>query len=93
MPSDAGVTDVNSLTPQQVRGFAEPARDAVAVAYNEALTPIFLLVVPLMLASVVLLAFIRERSLTDQGDAEPETRGLRNADERRGAPREQVPMG
>ncbi|HEV2528147.1 MAG TPA: DHA2 family efflux MFS transporter permease subunit [Thermomicrobiales bacterium] len=68
LPGDAGTEEVSSLTPQLVRTFAGPARDAVTVSYNEALTPIFLLVVPLMIAMALLAFLIRETPLTsDEG--------------------------
>ena len=53
----------NSLTPAAVAALPEAARTVIVNAYNDALTPIFLLMVPLMLVAAVLLAFVVEKPL------------------------------
>lgn len=55
--------DKESLTPSLVLGLAPSVRAVVVESYNEALTPVFLYLVPLMLAGAVLLAFVREKPL------------------------------
>jgi EmrB/QacA subfamily drug resistance transporter len=53
----------NSLTPETVRALPAAARDLVVNAYNDALTPVFLYLVPAMLVAVVLLMFVDEKPL------------------------------
>jgi len=54
----------SSLTPDLVATLPDPVRDIVVTAYNEALMPIFLWLVPLALVSVVTLWFLRETALS-----------------------------
>lgn len=62
--SAASITGgANSLTPDVVRSLPAATRDLVVSAYNDALTPIFLYLVPLMLVAVVLLVFVEEKPL------------------------------
>jgi hypothetical protein len=57
----AGVTgDTNSLTPAAVRDLPDAVREIIVGAYNDSLTPVFLYMVPLVLLSAVLLAFMKE---------------------------------
>jgi hypothetical protein len=69
----AGVTgDTNSLTPAAVRDLPDAVREIIVGAYNDALAPVFLYMVPLVLISAVLLAFIKEVPLAttiDRGEA------------------------
>jgi EmrB/QacA subfamily drug resistance transporter len=53
----------NSLTPDVVRNLPAGARDIIIGAYNDALTPVFLYLVPLMVIAVVLLLFVTEKPL------------------------------
>ena len=64
---DAATASVNvdSLTPRLVRDFPDPIREPIMSAYNDALIPVFLFLTPMMLISLVLLAFVREGSLMD----------------------------
>jgi EmrB/QacA subfamily drug resistance transporter len=54
----------NSLTPDVVRHLPPGARDLIIGAYNDALTPVFLYMVPLMLVALVLLLFVHEKPLS-----------------------------
>ncbi|MGB4136460.1 MAG: MDR family MFS transporter [Microbacterium sp.] len=56
-----GGTD--SLTPELVHTLPAPIRDIVVGAYNDALTPIFLYILPLVLIATVLVSFVREEPL------------------------------
>ncbi|WP_341954222.1 MDR family MFS transporter [Salinibacterium sp. TMP30] len=57
----AGATgNTNSLTPAAVRDLPDAVRGIIVGAYNDSLTPVFLYMVPLVLLSAVLLAFIKE---------------------------------
>ena len=69
----AQIGDVSSLTPNAVREMPAALHDIVVHGYNDALTPLFLGMVPLALTAVVLLCFIREDPLrtTVEEDAVP----------------------
>lgn len=54
---------IGSLTPALVAGLPDALRIPIINAFNDALMPIFLAVVPLALLAVVLLSFIMERPL------------------------------
>ncbi|KRC50869.1 MFS transporter [Leifsonia sp. Root227] len=53
----------NSLTPAIVKGLPTPIRDVIVGSYNDALTPVFLYMVPLLLVAAVLLLFVVEKPL------------------------------
>lgn len=53
----------NSLTPAIVKGLPAPIRDVIVGSYNDALTPVFLYMVPLLIIAVVLLCFVKEKPL------------------------------
>lgn len=59
----AAVSDMNSLTPQLVSQLPEAIREHVVWAYNDALAPLFLFIVPLALVAAVLLCFVTEKPL------------------------------
>jgi hypothetical protein len=63
MPAGGGAGSSNSFTPGMVRDLPDAVREIIVGAYNDALTPIFLYMVPLMLVATVLLAFIKEKPL------------------------------
>ena len=75
MPSGAaGTGGANSLTPAAVLDLPQEAQTVIVSSYNDALTPVFLYIVPLALLSLVLLAFVREtplRTTLDRDAAEP----------------------
>ncbi|PRQ12478.1 MFS transporter [Corynebacterium sp. 13CS0277] len=56
------------LTPAMVADLPEPVRTAIDVAYNDALTPVFLMLVPLSLLAAALLTRVREDRLKDSVD-------------------------
>lgn len=59
LPS-AAASHSNSFTPQLVQQLPPAVRDTIILAYNDALTPVFLYMVPLVVVAVVLLVFIKE---------------------------------
>lgn len=59
LPADSNGLDINALTPDRLRMLGEPVQSAIASSYNAALTPVFLLLVPLLILSAVGLALIR----------------------------------
>jgi MFS family permease len=78
MPSGGGAGSSNSFTPEAVAKLPSAIRDVIVGAYNDALTPIFLYMVPLMLVAVVVLFFIKEKPLAttlDRGEAPTELGG------------------
>src|SRR5699024_1411923 len=59
-----------SLTPERIAEMPESMREIVVAAYNEALIPIFLFMVPLGIGAAILLSFVREiplRTTIDDG--------------------------
>lgn len=54
---------VNSLTPATLNELPEQVREIIIGAYNDALAPIFLYMVPLLGVAVVLLSFVHEKPL------------------------------
>ncbi|MDN4475706.1 MDR family MFS transporter [Demequina sp. SYSU T00192] len=66
--------DANSLTPESVTELPQQAQDIIVGSYNDALTPVFLYIVPLALLALVLLMFVTEVPLrtTLERDAVPE---------------------
>lgn len=76
MPATAGSgADSNSFTPALVRQLPDAVRDVIVGAYNDALTPVFLYMVPLVLVAVVLLVFVKEKPLatTIERDVVPQS--------------------
>jgi EmrB/QacA subfamily drug resistance transporter len=65
----------NAFTPDVVRALPAAVRSVVVGAYSDALTPVFLYMVPLVLVAVVLLCFVQEKPLatTIERDILPET--------------------
>lgn len=64
LPANAGGGHAgSSLTPAVVNSLPEQIRDIVVGAYNEALIPLFLWLVPVVLIGVVALFFIEEKPL------------------------------
>ncbi len=53
----------NAITPALVRTLPDQISNAIAVAYNAALTPVFSYIAPLKLVGAVLLLFVRETPL------------------------------
>ncbi|WP_257879730.1 MDR family MFS transporter [Kocuria flava] len=64
LPAQGGTAaSTNSLTPAVVAGLPEAVRAPIVSSYNDALTPIFLWIVPLALVAALLLCFVREKDL------------------------------
>ena len=71
----AGSGGLNALTPAIVRQLPEQVRGIVIGAYNDALTPIFVYMVPLLVLAGILLFFIKEIPLATSINREPENPG------------------
>lgn len=65
----SGSGGANSLTPELVRNLPTAVRQIVVGAYNDALTPIFVYMVPLLLLAGILLFFIKEIPLATSIDS------------------------
>lgn len=61
--SSGGSVDANSMTPAGIQALPEPLKDAVVLSYNQALIPIYLWLIPLVLLAVVLLCFVKPKPL------------------------------
>jgi MFS family permease len=68
---------LNSLTPALVNALPEEIRTIIVGAYNDALTPVFLSLLPMILIGFVLLLFVKEAPLratledATEGDVAP----------------------
>jgi len=64
MPVGAAPSDgAASFTPSAIAGLPEPIHTIILTAYNEALIPIFLVLVPVVAVAVVALCFVVEKPL------------------------------
>lgn len=62
-----GVTSLaDNLTPALLHQLPEVLRDAIVISYNDALTPIYLLLAPLVFLAMLLLVPIRQDKLKDK---------------------------
>lgn len=68
---DALPDGADSLTPAVVRSLPVPVRQSVLDSYNEALTPVFLLMVPLGVVAAILLCFLTGKPLATRIDRDP----------------------
>lgn len=60
-----GGVDSNSLTPASVEALPGPLHDAVVYAYNDALLPVFTMLIPLVLIALVLVIFVKHEKLRE----------------------------
>ena len=74
MPA-GGAPAANSFTPAMVRDLPDAVREIIIGGYNDALTPVFLYMVPLVIVAAILLCFVTEKPLatTIERDILPET--------------------
>lgn len=72
----------NSFTPALVKDLPIQIRDVIIGAYNDALTPIFLYVAPLVVVATIVLIFIKEKPLATsiKEDIIPESLELEGAE-------------
>lgn len=61
----AGGGDSHSLTPAMVDGLPEEIRQPIVTAYNDALLPIFLWMVPLGIIAAIIMSFVKEYALKE----------------------------
>jgi EmrB/QacA subfamily drug resistance transporter len=73
LPNAGGASSggsLNSFTPEKVQALPAAVKNIIVGAYNDALTPVFLYMVPLMLIATVLLVFVKEKPLATTIDRE-----------------------
>ena len=80
--ADAAAGGSNSFTPEVVRNLPDAIRDVIVSAYNDALAPVFLYMVPLVVGAAILLLFIKEKPLatTIERDILPESLDIDGVD-------------
>src|SRR5699024_10495248 len=61
----AGADAANSLTPHVVAGLPDALRDAILNSYNDGLTPVIAMIVPLAIAAMLLLIPLRQERLKE----------------------------
>jgi EmrB/QacA subfamily drug resistance transporter len=71
LPAGSSSGGLNSFTPEKVLALPAATRDIIVGAYNDALTPVFLYMVPLLLLATVLLFFVKEKPLATTIEREP----------------------
>jgi MFS family permease len=74
LPNAGGASSggsLNSFTPEAVQALPAAVKSIIVGAYNDALTPVFLYMVPLMLIATVLLLFVKEKPLATTIDRQP----------------------
>lgn len=76
-------SDVNSLTPAAVQQLPTALHDVIVSSYNDALTPVYLWMVPLALGSLVLLLFVKEKPLATRIDRDKTPEWLESDDAER----------
>jgi EmrB/QacA subfamily drug resistance transporter len=76
--------DTNSFTPELVNGMPDAVRDLIVGAYNDALTPVFASLIPMLVVGLLLAVFIKEvplrASLEPAEEAGPEGPGATSLD-------------
>ena len=60
--------NMNRITPEYVQHLAQPEQGLIATAYSDALVPIFLYVVPLLIVGFVLMLTLKEHPLATSVD-------------------------
>ncbi|MBT3153227.1 MFS transporter [Streptomyces sp. CHD11] len=63
LPADAATPDAGSLTPELVHALPPGLRDAYVRAYADAMPPIFLHLVPVLVLGLLIACFLKERPL------------------------------
>ncbi len=73
--ASAGGGGINSLTPAMVKALPPQLKDIIIGSYNDALTPVFMYMLPLMAVAAILLCFVVEKPLatTIEGASEAAT--------------------
>jgi len=70
MPQGGAAGDMSSFTPAAVNALPDAIRDVIVGAYNDALTPVFAMLIPMVVAGLVTVLFIKETPLRATRDDE-----------------------
>ncbi|HEX5595145.1 MAG TPA: MDR family MFS transporter [Micromonosporaceae bacterium] len=70
----AGTGEMKSFTPELVNSLPDALRRPIIESYNDALAPIFLYVLPLVIVATVLFCFIKEKPLATTIERKPSAR-------------------
>ncbi len=70
IPAGTGGNGTSSFTPHVVNSMPEPIKSLIIESYNEALIPLFLLMVPLAVLAAIVLCFVQEVALETKLDRE-----------------------
>ncbi len=71
LPAEGAGTSTNSLTPAAVNALPDTVREVIVGAYNDALTPVFALLVPMIAVGLIILVFIKEVPLRTTSQTSP----------------------
>jgi hypothetical protein len=63
-----GSLNVDSLTPAFVNQLPAGVKATIVGAYNDALTPVYLYIVPLMVVGGILMLFVKEKPLASSNE-------------------------
>lgn len=83
MPASSPLSgETNSFTPEFVTNLPSEIHDIIIGAYNDALAPVFMYMVPLVLVAVILLMFVKEKPLRTsvERDIAPESLAIDGSD-------------
>ncbi len=56
---------IGSLTPSVLESLPAPLHEALVTSYNDGLTPVFLMLVPVMVLAAAIVFFVREEPLKE----------------------------
>ena len=66
LPQQAGsASDTNSLTPAIIATLPEPVHGIIIAGYNQALTPVFAMMIPLFIVGIIGLFFIKQHPIIE----------------------------
>lgn len=65
LPKQGGVGDTNSLTPALINSLPDPIKEIIIAGYNNALTPVFGYLIPLLAVGVVALFFVKQHPIVE----------------------------
>jgi len=73
LPAAGGAGDTGSFTPDLVHSLPDQVREIIVGAYNDALTPVFLYMVPIAIVAALVLVFIKHKPLATSIEAVTES--------------------
>lgn len=77
--------DTNDVTPELVDHLPGPIHEAFTTSYNDALTPVFLILVPIMVLGLILVSFFKAEKLRESHSREPQPRITKSTNDTEGA--------